>query len=214
MNPPTIPGGAITGAQVGSGMAGGTLAQVAKTALSKTGIGGLLTNLGVGRSDPEISFRYFLEIDGISCVRFKEVGGLKMTTKVTKVREGGNNHFEHALVEGQSFEPLTVKKGFYGRRNEFFRWMAELHTTKPHERKKTVALIVLDDKGKEACRFNFYNAFVMEYSGPDFDSLSKEIAFESVKINYDFFEFEVASLGKRIMSEALAEGMAMLGNAL
>ena len=75
MNPPTIPGGAVTGAKLGSGMAGGSLAQIAKTALSKTGIGGLLTNLGVGRADPEISFRYFLEIDGISCVRFKEVAG-------------------------------------------------------------------------------------------------------------------------------------------
>ena len=214
MDFPKIPDGAATAGKTGMGMAGGTLMNVAKAALAKTGIGGLMTNMGMGRADPEIPYRYFLEIDGISCVRFKEVSGLKMTTKVTKIREGGNNHFEHTLIEGQTFEPLTIKKGFYGRRNEFFQWMAQLHSQEKQERKKTVALIVLDDKGKEACRFNFYNAFIMEYAGPDLDALSKDIAFETVKINFDFFEFEVASLGKRVASEALAEGMAVLGNAL
>ena len=54
----------------------------------------------------------------------------------------------------------------------------------------------------------------MEYSGPDFDAQSKEIAFESIKIHYDYFEIESASLAKVLGQEALSAGMGMLANSL
>ena len=41
------------------------------------------------RSDPDVPYRYQLEIDGISNVRFTDVSGLKSTTSVNSVREGG-----------------------------------------------------------------------------------------------------------------------------
>ena len=206
-------GGFGSGAQVGAGMASGTVGKAAEGALAATGVSGLMGKLGVGRADPDVGYRYFIEIEGISTVRFKEVSGMKMTTQVTTIREGGNNHHEHALIDGQTFDPLTIKKGFYGMRTEFFQWMAQLHAQKPHTR-KDMSLVVLNDKGAEICRFNFFKAFIMEYSGPDFDAQSKEIAFESIKIHYDYFEIESASLAKVLGQEALAAGMGMLANSL
>jgi len=202
-----------TKTEVGGAMVQGALGSAVEGLLAASGISGLLGGLGVGRSDPDITYRYFIEIDGISTVRFKEAGGMKMTTQVTTIREGGNNHYEHAMIEGQAFEPLTIKKGFYGQRTEFFQWMAELHSQKAHVR-KDMALVVLNDKGHEICRFNFYNAFIMEYSGPDFNAQAKEIAFESIKIHYDYFEIESASLAKIVTQEALSMGMGKLANAL
>ena len=76
------------------------------------------------------------------------------------------------------------------------------------------ALVVLNDKGHEICRFNFFNAFIMEYAGPDFDAQSKDIAFESIKVHYDYFEIESASLAKVLAQEALSAGMGMLANSL
>jgi phage tail-like protein len=206
-------GGFGSGGQVGAGMASGTVGMAAEGALAATGISGLMGKLGVGRADPDVGYRYFIEIEGISTVRFKEVSGMKMTTQVTTIREGGNNHHEHALIDGQTFDPLTIKKGFYGMRTEFFQWMAQLHAQKPHTR-KDMSLVVLNDKGAEICRFNFFKTFIMEYSGPDFDAQSKEIAFESIKIHYDYFEIESASLAKVLGQEALAAGMGMLANSL
>ena len=200
-----------------SGMAGNALSPAVEGMLQKTGISGLMSQLGIGRADPDIPYRYFIEIDGIQCVRFKEVSGLKMTTHTTRIREGGNNRFEHTLIDGQTFEPLTIKKGFYGARNDFFTWMYAMHAPKANEhskRKKTVALVALDDKGIEVCRFNFFNAFITEYAGPEFDATSRDIAFESVKISYDFFELDPASLAARLKGEALSTGMAILSNAL
>jgi hypothetical protein len=37
--------------------------------------------------------------------------------------------------------------------------------------------------------YAIYGAFIAEYDGPGFDSQSKEIAFESIKIQYDYFEY-------------------------
>ena len=206
-------GGFGSGTQVGAGMASGTVGKAAEGALAATGVSGLMGKLGVGRADPDVGYRYFIEIEGISTVRFKEVSGMKMTTQVTTIREGGNNHHEHAMIDGQTFDPLTIKKGFYGMRTEFFQWMAQLHAQKPHTR-KDMSLVVLNDKGAEICRFNFFKAFIMEYSGPDFDAQSKEIAFESIKIHYDYFEIESASLAKVLGQEALSAGMGMLANSL
>ena len=202
-----------SGAQLGAGMASGTVGKAAEGLLAAGGISGVMGTMGVGRADPDVGYRYFIEIDGISTVRFKEVGGMKMTTQVTTIREGGNNHHEHAIIDGQTFDPLTIKKGFYGMRTEFFQWMAQLHGQQPHSRKDT-ALVVLNDKGHEICRFNFFGAFIMEYSGPDFDAQSKEIAFETIKIHYDYFEIESASLSKILGQEALSLGMGMLANSL
>jgi phage tail-like protein len=199
--------------QLGTGMASGTVGKAAEGLLAAGGISGVMGTMGVGRADPDVGYRYFIEIDGISTVRFKEVSGMKMTTQVTTIREGGNNHHEHALIDGQTFEPLTIKKGFYGMRTEFFQWMAQLHSQQPHSR-KDMALVVLNDKGHEICRFNFFGAFIMEYSGPDFDAQTKEIAFETIKIHYDYFEIESASLAKILAQEALSLGMGMLANSL
>jgi len=142
----------------------------------------------------DATYRYFLEIDGVAQpLRVKSVGGLKMTTKVTRVREGGNNAFEVAMIEGQTYEPLSLKKGFLASDDALYQWMVALHGASTHER-KTVRLILLKDGEGSGTTdsigtYDIYGAFIAEYEGPAFDSTSKEIAFESIKIQYDYFEY-------------------------
>lgn len=201
-------------AAMGSSVASTTLAPQIEGILSKTGIAGVLDTLGVGRIDPVGAFHYFLEIEGIQIVRFRSVGGMKMTTQVDYVREGGNNRFKQALIGGQTFEPLTVKKGFYAMEGNFFNWMKEVHDPSKQLTRKSLSLVVLSDASAEVCRFNFYGAFISSYEGPTFDSQSKEIAFESMKLHYDFFEFAPGDVLTNGAFGALGSGTAMLGNAL
>ena len=146
------------------------------------------------RIDPDATYRYFLEIDGISSqLRVKEVSGLKMSTKVAKHREGGKNSFEVSLVEGQVFEPLTLKRGFFSKEDTLFQWMRELHAPGTHINRKTISIVMLqDEEEKEICRYNLFGAFIAEYEGPSFDSEAKSIGFETIKIQYDFFEYAKA----------------------
>lgn len=208
--------GGGTAAKV-AGMASNTLGPQVEGLLQSTGISGLLASLGLGglgRTDPDAGYRFFIEIDGIGVVRFKDASGLKMTTKVSKVREGGNNIYEHAFIDSQTFEPLLIKKGFYAGSDEFFNWMKELHDPGKKIERKTISVVLLNDKGSEVCRFNLYGAFIMEYEAPSFDAQGKDIIFESVKLNYDYYEFEKADLLDSLIDNALAAGMSMLANAL
>lgn len=143
----------------------------------------------MSRNDPDVPYRYQIEIDGISNVRFTEATGLKSSTAISSIREGGNNVYEFAMIDGNKFEDLVIKKGFYSAGSEFFLWMKDLHIKSKKIKRQNISLIILNDKYEETGRYNLYKAFPVEYEGPSFNSTAKDIAFESVKIHYDYFEY-------------------------
>ncbi len=146
---------ALTKAMGVANKAGGGALMGAAQALGLTGLAAdVMSALGLSRADPEIGYSYFVEIDGIGCVRFKEASGFKMTTKVSKVREGGNNVFEHAMIDSQTFEPLTIKKGYYSQDDEFWLWMKDMHDPGTPIERKTISMVILNDMGTEVVRFH------------------------------------------------------------
>lgn len=155
------------------------------------------------RTDPDVPYRYQLEIEGISNVRFTEVSGLKSTTSINSVREGGNNVYEYAMIEGNKFEDAVIKKGFYSSGSEFFHWMKQLHVKSKTIQRKNISIVIMNDKFEETGRFNLYKCFPVEYEGPSFNSTAKDIAFESVKIHYDYFEYHPGSAITGLIDAAL-----------
>jgi phage tail-like protein len=141
------------------------------------------------RNDPDVPYRYQIEIDGIQCVRFSECSALKSSTSIQSIREGGNNVYEHSMIQGNKFEDIVIKKGFYSAGSEFFLWMKQLHIKTKKIERKNISLIIMNDKFEETGRYNLYKAYPVEYEGPAFNAGSKDIAFEQVKIHYDFFEY-------------------------
>ena len=150
------------------------------------------------RTDPDVVYRYQIEMGAVSCVRFNEVHGLKSMNGYHPIREGGNNFYEYAMVEPNKFEDLVVKKGFFSAGSEFYKWLRQLHLKSNQIERVNMSVIILNNKFEECGRFNLYKCFPVEYEGPAFNATSSEIAFESIKIHYDFFEYHpgnaVASL--------------------
>ncbi len=143
----------------------------------------------MSQNDPDVPYRYMLEIGGVSTARFNEVQGLKSTSSPQAVREGGNNFFEVTMVMPNKFEPLVIKKGFYSAGSEFYKWVREMHVKTKKIKRVDMQLVILNDKFDEVGRFSIYKAYPVEYEGPGFNSTAKDIAFESIKIYYDFFEY-------------------------
>lgn len=144
--------------------------------------------------DPAVMFRYELEIvdSDVQAVRFNEVQGIKSVSTYESVREGGNNLFERALINPNKYEDLVIKKGFYTVGSEFYTWMRKLHVGvagKHLFQRHDLELRILNSAYETTGTFYFYNAFPVEYEGPSFSAMAKEIAFESIKIHYDFFEY-------------------------
>jgi len=162
------------------------------------------------RTDPDVPYRYQLEIEGISNVRFTEVSGLKSVTSINSVREGGNNVYEYAMIEGNKFEDVVIKKGFYSAGSEFFHWMKQLHIKSKTIQRKNISIVIMNDKFEETGRFNLYKCFPVEFEGPSFNSTAKDIAFESVKIHYDYFEYHPGSAITGLIDAAVGAASNML----
>ncbi len=177
----------ISGAQAGMKLSGAFGAQLTSAIGGISGVGGTVNSLS--RSDPDVPYNYVLSIDGIRSVHFKEVSGLKCTTEVTPVREGGLNMHERFLIKGMKFEPLKIKRGWFGANSDFYAWMRQVHDPAPFSR-TTIGLHVLNDNAVDVGSFEIYNAFPVSFTGPSFDSMSKgTIAFEEIEIRYEYFEF-------------------------
>jgi len=155
------------------------------------------------QGDPSVTYRYMLEIKGITTARFNEVQGLKSISSYQSIREGGNNLYEVSLINPNKFEDLVVKKGFYASGTEFYDWMRGLHMSTKKIERVDMQLVMLSDMFIEVGRFSLYKAFPVEYEGPAFNSTAKEIAFESIKIHYDFFEYHPGNAVAEVLDTAL-----------
>lgn len=155
----------------------------------------------IGRVDPDVTYTFFVEIDGIRCVKFAEARGLEWKAETVSFYEGGNPSYKVNLVGPGSFTPLTLKKGFFAASSEFFKWFQAIMDggRRPVDR-VTVSLVILDRAGEEVGRYNFFRAFMSKYTGPGFNATENAIAFEEVEITYDHFTFVPGSTGGALQS--------------
>lgn len=142
------------------------------------------------RVDPDVAFSFYVEIDGIQCVKFTEFDGIEWKMETLSFYEGGNYRSKVNLLGPTSYSPLTLKKGFFSTGSEFFVWFKRLLDPGTPVNRVTVSLVIQDRKTNEIARYNFYNAFMSKYNGPGMQAKSSEIAFETIEITYDYFEFQ------------------------
>jgi phage tail-like protein len=161
------------------------------------------------RTDPNVQFRFYVEIGGISCLRFAECSGVEWKMEDVSFYEGGNYRNKVHLVGRGEFSPLILKKGFFAAKSEFYEWMVKIFSPDPSRevQKVTMALVILDEKGTDLGRFNFYNAFMTKYSGPAFNGKQSDIAFETVEIVYDYFDFKPTPFLSKMMDDVMKKGI-------
>ena len=149
---------------------------------------------GAGRADPGIPFSFYVEIDGIRCVKFREASGLEWKADPDSFNEGGNNAGQVHLVGRGSFSPLKLKKGFFAASWEFYDWMKALMDGGSNPVKRaTVSVVVQNDSGDEIGRFDVFGAFMTRYVGPGFNAMEgSSVGFEEVELVYDRFEYKPA----------------------
>lgn len=162
----------------------------------------------LGRGDPEVTYAFRVEIDGIAWARFQEVRGLEWKAETVSFYEGGNPAYKVNLVGPGSFSPLTLKKGFFAVCSPFYEWMREIMNGAPRpggdgkgDTRRTMSIVIFDRKGQEIGRYNIYGAFMSKYVGPGFNANESAVAFEEIEITYDYFEYVPS-----IKAEALQSG--------
>ena len=126
---------------------------------------------------PYTSFRFRVEIEGITIALVSEVTGLQIETETEPYEEGGTNDFVYQLPKRTKYQPITLKRGITDL-DERWKWYQDVVNGK-FERKNG-AIILMDVAGNDKWRWNFFQAYPVKWTGPDFKADSNTVAFETI----------------------------------
>lgn len=136
-----------------------------------------------GKIDPLMSFRFLVEIDGITTAQASEVTGLQIETETEPYEEGGVNDFVHQLPKRTKYQHITLKRGITGG-DELWVWYQDVVSGK--FKRKSGAIILMDITGnEEKWRWNFQDAYPVKWTGPDLKADSNTVAFEAVELAHN-----------------------------
>ena len=128
---------------------------------------------------PYPSFRFRVEINGITVAQVAEVTGLQLETGTEPYEEGGVNDFVHQLPKRTKYQNITLKRGITDL-DEMWRWHQDVVGGK-FER-KSGAIVLVDSAGEDKWRWNFKEAFPVKWAGPELRANSNTVAFESIEL--------------------------------
>jgi len=131
------------------------------------------------RKDPYISFRFRVEIEGITVAHVSEVTGLQLETETEPYEEGGVNDFVHQLPKRTKYTNITLKRGITDL-DEMWKWHQEV--VKGKFKRKDGSIILMDSFGEDKWRWNFSQAYPVKWTGPQLGADSATVAFETIEL--------------------------------
>lgn len=129
------------------------------------------------RPDPFRAFRFLVEIDGTEQGGFQSVSGLERETKVDSYREGGVNDHERKQAGLTTYPALKLKRGLV----DPALWDWHKDVIAGSVRRKTISVVLLDERGDEVWRWVLTGAFPSKWSGAELDAAQSTLATETVE---------------------------------
>ena len=125
-----------------------------------------------------------LEIDGIVQAGFSDVTIPDISTDPIEYREGNEDTTVRKLPGLTKYGNLTLKWGITDSM-ELFEWRKMVIQGKTGEARKNIAVILQDEIGNEAARWNFREAWPIKYDAPDLSAKGNDVAIESIEIAHE-----------------------------
>jgi phage tail-like protein len=130
--------------------------------------------------------RFLLEIDGIIQAGFSLVKMPEKSIKVIDYRNGNDPPFMRKLPGMTEIGLLTCETGVTtdgASSLELSNWFKDVEDGKIATSRKNISIIVLDEQGDEAVRYNIINAFPSKYTVADLNSKNNEVFIEKLEIS-------------------------------
>jgi phage tail-like protein len=139
----------------------------------------------IQRKDPFGNYRFRVEISGVTQANYSEVTIPDSTSTVIEVREGTeavlNVRKQSGLV---AYGNLILKWGLTASM-ELYNWRKMVEQGKLNSARRNMTVILIDEEGNEAARWDFTNAWPSKYKGPDLNAKGNEIAIETLEIVFE-----------------------------
>lgn len=133
-------------------------------------------------ADPEGNYIFALEIDGCEVAHFMECSGLKSTTEVYELQEGGMNHRVHKLPGQSRWDNIQLR---FGVSNDItlMEWRSEiLEDSFDSGCRRNGSIILKNNEMEVVRRYNFEAAWPVAWEGPAFAASGSEIAIEMLEL--------------------------------
>lgn len=123
--------------------------------------------------------RFRLEIGGISEAHFSEVSGFDISTDAIDYREGDEPMHVRKLPGLNKFGNVTLKRGITDSM-DLYNWYKDVVAGKI--KRQTVAIVVLDEEGKDKARFQITEAWPNKYDPMDLNAKGNDVSIETMEL--------------------------------
>jgi phage tail-like protein len=131
------------------------------------------------RTDPYLGCRFLVEIEGLVVGGFSELTGLQVEVGTEDYEEGGVNDYIHKLPKGTRHPNLILKHGMTDG-DTLWRWHQQM--VRGRAPRRTVRVILLDERGTEKIAWRCLKACPLKWEGPDFRADLASLAIESLEL--------------------------------
>jgi phage tail-like protein len=135
------------------------------------------------RVDPHNNFNFLVEIGGVTRYACQEVSGLESTTDVIEHRESGDPTTPRKLPGQTKYANIVLKRGITSDDDYFFTWHEKVVNGKIE--RQNGSIILLDNGGDEARRWNFVNAWPAKWTGPSLTAEGNDVAIETLELAHE-----------------------------
>lgn len=139
------------------------------------------------RKDPYRNSRFLLEIGGIVQAGFSDVTVPDVSNDPIEYREGNEAATVRKLPGLVKYGNLTLKWGITDSM-ELFEWRKQVVQGKMKLARRNIAIILMDEEGNPAVRWEFREAWPSKYDAPDLSAKGNDIAIETMEIVHEGME--------------------------
>lgn len=140
--------------------------------------------------DPEGNMIFALEIEGIEIAAFTACSGLKTSTAVFEIEEGGLTQYVHKLPGQSRWENIVLRYGVTSD-TTLLEWRNEVLQDKFSARRNG-AIVVKNLANEEVRRYSFKQAWPVAWEGPAFDAQNAALAIEMLEIAHHGIEVSLS----------------------
>lgn len=133
----------------------------------------------MARVDPYAQYNFIIEINDIAAGGFTEVGGLSFEQDIIEYREGADSATVRKLPGLRKYANITLKRG-YTQDRALWEWRKT--TLDGRTARKNGAIVLRDESGAAALRWEFAEGWLSKYEGPALNSTANEAAIEAIEI--------------------------------
>ena len=139
------------------------------------------------RNDPYRNCRFLLEIDGITQAGFSEVTIPDTSQDAIEYREGNEIPTSRKIPGLVKYGNLSLKWGITDSM-ELYEWRKLVEQGKRREYRRNIAIVLMDEEGNPASRWEFSQAWPSKYDAPDLNAKGNDIAIENMEIVHEGME--------------------------